>query len=279
MVPPRHMSRNVTAIVQLDVPTTDLRMYGNKPYIWQSLGVAAFRVHQTSRSRPGRLFEAVQEASLYPAALDAARSLPGASAGILVVPEMFGPLGVPDFLVMVGGDKVLNARLSSGIPPILSELDCSVIASLYSARPRSATAVADSLGWTVDNVAVRLQQLKKTGAVSETPSGRFLRHSSLSSGGTLYAIEVKVRDWPQAVRQSRGYRTWANNYVVVLGPIGEQARSSVTAEVEADGAGLFIDGKWIRKPSRRLPEPLRSLMGFEHLVASLEGYQPSPAIN
>lgn len=254
-------------------------MFRNEPYVWQSLGVAAFRVHQTSRSRPGRLFEAVQEAGLYPAALDAARSLPGASAGILVVPEMSGPLGVPDFLVMVGGGKVLNARLASGIAPILSEMDCNVIASLYCARPRSARAVADSLGWTVDNVVARLQQLKKTGAVLETPAGLFLRHSSLSSGGTLYAIEVKVRDWPQAVRQSRGYRTWANNYVVVLGPIGDQARRAVAAEVEADEAGLFIDGRWIRKPSRRIPEPLRGLMGFEHLVASLDGYQPSPAIN
>jgi len=254
-------------------------MYGIEPKVWHSLGVAVFRVHQSSRSRPGRLFEAVQEAGLYPAALDAARSLPGASAGVLVVPEMYGPLGVPDFLVMVGGDKILKRRLEAGIPPILGEMDCAVISSLYTARPRSAKAIAASLGWGEDNVVARLQQLKKTGAVSEASAGLFLRHGSLSSGGTLYAIEVKVRDWAQAVRQSRGYRTWANNYVVVLGPIGEQARRAVVAEVAADQAGLFIDGTWIRKPSRRSPEPLRGLMGFEHLVASLEGYQPSPAMN
>lgn len=247
--------------------------------VWHSLGVAAFRVHQSARSRPGRLFEAVQETGLYPSALDAARTLPGASAGVLVVPEMSGPIGVPDFLVMVGGEKVLQRRLASGIPPVLSELDCAVITSLYAAKPRTAKNVAASLGWTEENAISRLQQLKKAGAVTEPSPGRFLRHDSFSSGGTLYAVEVKVRDWAQAVRQSRGYRTWANNYVVVLGPIGEQARRAAATEVAADAAGLFIDGTWVRKPSRRRPEPLRGLLGFEHLVASLEGYQPSPAIN
>jgi len=212
-------------------------------------------------------------------ALQSARTLPGASAGVLVVPEMSGPIGVPDFLVMVGGERSLQRRMASGIRPILGELDCAVISSLYSARPRSPRAIAVSLGWAEEKVISRLQQLKRIGAVFETPSGMFLRHESLSSGGTLYAIEVKVRDWAQAIRQSRGYRTWANNYVVVLGPLGEQAKRAATAEVEADEAGLFIDGMWIRKPSRRRPEPLRSLMGFEHLVASLGGYQPSLATN
>lgn len=216
---------------------------------------------------------------LYPSALDAARSLPGASAGILVVPEMAGPLGVPDFLVMVGGDSALRDRLESGIPPILSEMDCSVIAALFSGRPRSVKTIASRLGWTEDNVRFRLLQLKKTGAVSELRPGLFLRHKSFSGGGTLYAIEVKVRDWTQAVRQSRGYRTWANNYVLVLGPLGEQATRAVEAEVEADQAGLFINGRWLRKPSRRVPDPLRGLMGFEHLIAALENYQPSPTIN
>lgn len=192
---------------------------------------------------------------------------------------MSGPLGVPDFLAMVGGGKALEARLESGIPPILSEMDCSIISCLYPSRPRSARLIAGHLNWSEESVHSRLQQLQRTGAVLETQSGMFIRHSSLAKAGTLYAIEAKVRDWSQALRQSRGYRTWANNYVVVLGPIGEQARRAVESEVEADEAGLFIDGTWVRKPSRRFPNPLRGLMGFEHLVASLDGYQPSSAMN
>lgn len=225
------------------------------------------------------MFGAVQEAELYPAALEAARSLPGASAGVLVVPEMHGPLGVPDFLAMVGGQKLLKSRLESKIPPLLSEMDCAIVSSLYAAKPRSVNTISTRLGWTEESVIGRLQQMKKIGAVLETSSGAFLRHESLSPGGSLYAIEVKVRDWSQAVKQSRGYRTWANNYTVVLGPIGEQARRAVLAEVDADRAGLFIDGIWIRKPSRRRPEAIRRLLGFEYLVASLDGYQPSSAIN
>ncbi|WP_310076797.1 hypothetical protein [Sinomonas atrocyanea] len=70
-----------------------------------------------------------------------------------------------------------------------------------------------------------------------------------------------------------------NNYVLVFGHMGEQAKRSVLLEVEADVAGLYIDGTWVRKPSKRLPDPVLSLMGFEHLVAALEGYQPSSAAN
>lgn len=241
--------------------------------------MASFEVHQTDRSRPGRLFAAVQEAGLYPAALEAARTLPGAGAGILVIPEMFGPQGVPDFLVIVGGRRPLAERLASGIPPILGELDAIVVGSLHLRRSTSLQSLAQQLRISDSNVRTRLMQLKKVGAVIEISPDRFIRHHALSPGGTLYALEAKVRDWQQAVRQSRGYRTWANNYVLVLGPLGAQARAAAVDVVASDEAGLYVDGKWILKPQRRSPDALRRFIGFEHLVASLEGYHPSDAMN
>lgn len=236
-------------------------------------------IHQTSRSRAGRRFPAVQEAALYPAALKAAKSLPGASSGVLLVPEMSGPLGVPDFLAMVGGRKALELRLDSGVPPVLSELDCSLIAALFPLRAKSVNTLASELGWSEELVLRRLTGLAKVGAVTRNNAGRFIRHSSLSVGGNLYAIETKVRNWQQAVRQARGYRTWVNNYVLVFGPLGERSLISATAAVVSDSAGLVVDGKWTNKPTPRRLRPQKALLGFEHLIASLENYQPSPRMN
>jgi DNA-binding Lrp family transcriptional regulator len=192
---------------------------------------------------------------------------------------MSGPLGVPDFLALVGGLPGLQERLASGIPPLLSELDCEIVAQLFAARPRTLSALAVSLGWTETAVGSRIARLRKTGAVIETPKGTYLRHRALKASGSVYAIEAKIRDWNKAVRQARGYRTWANNYVLVLGPLGSQAINSATKEAASDHAGLYVDGHWVLRPLRHSPEAARALLGFEHLVAALENYQPSLAIN
>lgn len=127
--------------------------------------------------------------------------------------------------------------------------------------------------------AARLRNLLRSGAVLETASGRFTRNSALSPGGSLYAIEAKVRDWRKAVEQSRRYRVWTNNYVVALGPISDEAQRRAESEVALDAAGLVVDGKWVQKPSRKQVTPVNRLLAFEYIAASLTDHQPSSAMN
>jgi hypothetical protein len=124
----------------------------------------------------------------------------------------------------------------------------------------------------------RIGPLLTSGAVSVTDGGLYRRHAALTPGGRLYAIEAKLRDWRRAVRQSRGYRTWASNYVLVLGDLSPKATQAALEAVDSDSAGLFVDGSWLRKPAPLSQTPQQRLLGFEFLTAALTNYQPSLAM-
>lgn len=230
-------------------------------------------------TRSGRRFEPVQELAIHDGAVTAVSTLPGSANGVLLIAEMHGPIGIPDFTALVGGRKQLSARRSAHIPPILSVLDASVVTQLHINRPRSSASVAAALSMSAEATASRLRNLVRSGAVLETTSGRFTRNSALSPGGSLYAIEAKVRDWRKAVAQSRRYRVWTNNYVLALGPLSREAQRRAESEVALDEAGLVVNGKWVQKPSRKDVTPLNRLLAFEYFTAALTGHQPSLAMN
>lgn len=225
---------------------------------------------ETSRPRAGRRFEPTHELEILPDALRTARGLPGAHRGLVTVSEMTGPNGIPDFTALVGDERKLDLRLACDVPPLLNEVDAGVVSMSAVRQARSAEQLATSLGWPESTVARRLPSLVRAGALREQ-DGRFTRHEALQPLGRMYAIEAKVSDWRRALRQGRLYSLWADNYVLVLGPLTDAASTLVLHQVEIDGAGLVIDGRWRRKPSSSKLSAQKRVWAAEHLVAALRG--------
>jgi hypothetical protein len=86
---------------------------------WQSEVVALTAVQDTRAPRAGRRFAPSHELALHGDAIAACEGLPGAHRGVFVVREMAGPVGVPDFTVLVGDLQPLHARLALDVPPVL----------------------------------------------------------------------------------------------------------------------------------------------------------------
>lgn len=202
----------------------------------------------TSTPRAGRRFEPIQERELHQDALEAARGLPGASRGLVVVPEFAGPLGIPDFTAYVGNIDRIRRRHHLDVAPVVNELETGIVSATYTKRPSSSQDIARVLEWPVETVAERLRGLVRRGALIEASSGKYVRPESLEPGGRLYAIEAKVYDWRSGLRQVRTYRVWADSYVLVMGQLTERAQAAVTAEVKRDRGGLVLDGRWIVRP-------------------------------
>lgn len=209
------------------------------------------------------------ERELYFLAEEVAASLSGPPGDVILIPEMPSPLGLPDFVALVGGQGWLQTRSTLGVPPVLSEIDAAVLSVLGEKRPLSEESIAGRLGWTQQQVRSALSRLVRTGAASRSIRGTAFATTGMKPAGQLYAIEVKVKDWRRALIQGRGYRTWANNYVVVLGDVGATAAARAMAEHRADGAGLYTGDGWIVKPRKRTPSPARRALGFEHVYAAL----------
>lgn len=249
------------------------------PSIWDSSSVDRVSRYSSSWDRGGQRYLPMQEARLHPWASKAAATLPGASTGVLLISEMIGPIGIPDFTAVVGGKPQITARLASGIDPITSPMDCQLLASLHSSRPRRLEAIAHELSADIESLRSRLGVLERKGAVHQQHKGLYVRESATTPGGTLYAIEAKIGNWRRAVRQARGYRTWTHNYVLVLDEVSEKGRQAVLADIESDKAGLVMGNKWVRKPSPRVPSKVNRILGFEHLIAGLQDHHPSSATN
>ena len=231
----------------------------------------------TTRPRPGRRFEPIQELALRDAALEACRCLPDAQAGLLVISEMTGPIGVPDFVAVVGDPGALNKRCCSSIPPLLNEVDAGVVAVSSDRVGRSERALAERLGWPESTVARRLPSLLRVGAMIEVKPGRYVRAPELRPLGKLFAVEAKVRDANRALRQARCYNVWADGYVLIMGPLSPGVRTRLCSEVRTDRAGLVVGGRWYARPRPRVGGAARQLWAAEHVVAALRGgrYQPS----
>lgn len=233
-------------------------------------------VWQTSFPRHGRRFEPIHEAELHDAALAACQSLPGASKGLVVIAEATGPMGIPDLTALIGPTQALDERLSLDVPPLLNRVDAGIVAVTHPNLPRSAEAIASALGWPESTIDRRLPGLFRIGALQSTSTGKLIRPAALQPLGRIYAVEAKVRDGRAALRQARGYATWADSYVLVMGKLSSAGRDQLLPEVQSDRGGLVVGGKWLRRPAVQRLSPAARLWAAEFLVAALRGRSTNP---
>lgn len=225
-------------------------------------------------SRGGRRFEPVAERDLHDLVSEVALSLPGVADDVLIVPEMPSPLGLPDFVAVVNGSQWLHARAAAGVPPLLSLADCIVLSASSPSRPLTVQTIARRIGWSVEAAVQTIERLERLEAIIKTRSGAVRANPSIKPQGSLFAIEAKVKEWRRAVFQGRNYRTWANNYVIVLGDVGVSAEGRARTSVSEDGAGLFTRQGWSVKPRARRPTVAKQLQGYEHLYAAISSDPP-----
>ncbi len=231
-----------------------------------------FTVFETSRPRWGRMFAPTHELALADAALEVCKGLPAVGREIVVVKELAGPLGVPDYTALVVDGGALGRRFRVGIPPLLNKIDAAIVAVSSPTASRSVAAIAKSLGWSADTVLRRIVRLLRVGAMHESSGGRFVRAPELGALGRIYAIETKVDNCTAAINEARLYGVWADSYVLVMGGLGVRALTSVSEKVAADNAGLFVDGKWI---SRRFNASGSDRYGRQVFVADSRGVATS----
>ena len=225
----------------------------------------------SKRPRAGKRFEPVEERALAADALKAANALANGRR-VMIVEELAGPIGVPDFVAVVfaGGDA-FERRIRLEVPPLLNEIDAGVVAVVSSIRGTSSMKIAERLGWPLASVERRIRSLLRTGALSLVARDRYVKPPDLVPVGRLYAIETKMRNWRRAVQQGRLYRLWTDNYVVVMPPLSNGSLEDLSRTVTEDQAGLMIAGRWAARPRRRDAPPARRMWGSEHVVAAIAG--------
>lgn len=189
----------------------------------------------------------------------------------MVIREMAGPFGVPDFLAVTGPSGLVEARFSLEVPPLLNEIDAGIASAASATVARTSQAFAGRLGWSGATVERRLPHLLRCGALLEQRSGQFVRPASLLPVGRLTAIETKVTNSRRAIRQGRIYRLWCETYVIVMPQISVGSLDELLAAVDADRAGLMIAGRWLRRPRQRRSGRAHAMWGSEHLVAAVVG--------
>lgn len=231
------------------------------------------------RSRPGQRFQAVQERGLQEALLGVARELPGSKQGLILQLEMPGPLGIPDATALVGNPARLEDRLQSGIAPLTNRLDATIVSIMPRGAMRSPTAIARQLKWRTETVDRRIPYLLRAGAIVARGDS-FSRRCELGPLGRIYALEAKVNQAGAALKQCRTYSSWADSYVLVMGPLSTSTKERLNRDVLLDGGGLVVAGRWCLRPRLRPPDPSMRLWAAEYFVASLlehQAYQPSVA--
>lgn len=242
---------------------------------WEVMAVHNVTVVAPISSLGGRRFEPQAELTLHDLAEPAAASLPGTTGEVLLIPEMPSPLGLPDFVALAGGRDWLQARGAAGIQPLLAEADCSVLAVLHPGQALSSATIARRVGWSLAALEPVLNRLQSAGAIEKTPGGAHRVNPVLVPRGSVFALEAKVKDWQKAVLQGRAYRSWADNYVVLLGDVGPVAVRRAAERVAQDGAGLYSSFGWVVRPRARRPAPAKRLWGFEHLYAATASSAPA----
>ncbi|MGO4957395.1 hypothetical protein ACTQ49_09015 [Luteococcus sp. Sow4_B9] len=227
------------------------------------------RSWESSRQKPGRRFEPLQELPLHHDAELLSAGLRGAGAGLLLMREVATPTGIPDLIAVVGDESRLEKRLSLDVPPLVNQIDSALVAALSSGSPRSLEWISRDLGWPIETLKRRVPNLLRLGAISTKNGTTYRRSPNLVDIGSIIAFEAKVSDWRRAVKQAHAYDVWADNYVIVMGNLSAGAQLSLDAVVKSDGAGWALGSQWRVKPKARHTSRSRHMWGSEHIVAAL----------
>jgi len=206
-------------------------------------------IQATSSRRAGRRFVPVGELSLEPDALRVCGSLPGARRGVLVVREMTGPIGIPDFTALVGPSEELRARLGLDVPPIINRVDASVVAACKVVTVRASRAIVQSLGWPFRVVEPRLTALVESGALNEVRPDRFVRRPELGPLGRIYAVETKVKDRGAGTAEAQVDRQRADQLCAQV--LQEAGAGWPVPPLDVDNAELVQERRTVAADRRR----------------------------
>ena len=229
----------------------------------------------SSRQKPGSRFAPTHELALHERAIQVGTELRGSPAGLIMVQELAGPIGIPDVTALIGPQNLLEARLSLNVPPQINQIDAGIAAMLHPNRPRSVRSIAHALQWPEETVRRRVPYLLRSGALLPAGQETYVRPPELRPVGQIVAIEAKVKDWRKALAQARRYGTWADNYVIVMSQLAPRSLSLLQDEVRVDGGGLVIDDKWVTRPRKRKLAIEKRMWASEHFVAALVGNRPT----
>lgn len=230
-------------------------------------GEPAFLAAASASSPGGARFQAVDEQRLYPVASLLATKLVGAARGLTIVSEVPGPSGIADLVALPGDTRLLHARLSAGFEPLTREAEIRVAAALYEGRGLTLTAVRERTDLPAAIAERALRDLVRSGAALRIED-RFFRHPALRPVGTLYALEVKVRDWRKAMGQAFRYRAWCAAAGIVVDRLPQSRDSAVRQAIDL-GLGIGTSEGWIVRPRVHPLSASSALAGSERFVAAV----------
>lgn len=212
-------------------------------------------------------FQPARERKLYPHVVEVSATVRGNPGDGVLIPEFVGPIGVPDFVLLLPDDDALRRRFDLTVPPLLREIDAAVVSALSYRYARGVDEVSERIGWRPSSIRRRVPDLRRSGALTVLGDGRMRTVEGLEPVGTIHSFEAKLRDWHSAVWQARKYGLWADYSTIVLGEDAPQSR--VDIRVAELGLGYVRCDRWQRRP-RRKPVPDRMRMwASEHVVATL----------
>lgn len=113
-----------------------------------------------------------------------------------------------------------------------------------------------------------LSRLVSVGALRRVKD-RWYRNPNLVPIGKTYALEAKVSDWRSGFAQCLRYGGYTDATGLVLGEVSTRVSESALDAATRHNVGLFLNGRWVKRPSIRRLSPERRLWVSEHIVASL----------
>lgn len=218
---------------------------------------------------PGRPFLPTAERELGPALRQAASSLAvRGNRSVAIFPECPLPAGIPDLLVLVADRVALRARIESGVRPILGEQETKIVMKASIHRGVSLAGILAVTGVSDSQAKRLLSRLVSAGALRKEKD-RWYRNPYLLPVGRTYAIEAKVSDWRSGFAQSLRYGGYADATGLVLGDVSQRVRESALEAAARHDIGLFLSGRWVKRPIIHHLSLERRLWVSEHIVANL----------
>lgn len=207
------------------------------------------------------------EANLIERTLNSISRLAGPSGVVLREPRL--PTGFPD-LVLAKPHRDWATWKSSPVCK-LSSMELSLVHHVAGKTSSSLNEVADTLGWSPQQISNKVGRLQDQGFLFADSGGGVRVGEKLKAfmPQRIIAVEAKVHDWRNAINQAVA-NTWfaSESYILLPAEIG---RSTVGDEASRLGIGVLVfDGKQTYVTSRAVEHSLPRSYG-SWLVANLVG--------